>query len=132
MTHPDTDQDAQKKKKIFISYDFKNDKELKNEIVGKSQHKDAPFKIANWSMKEDVTNPKWVKEAKFRITRCDILLVLVGENTFQSRGVLKEVAIARAAKMKVIQLQAHASYPAVEHAGPCHEWTWENLVKLLD
>ena len=51
-----TDRDTAKKK-IYISYDFHNDKDLKNEIVGKSQHKDATFKIANWSSKEDVKNP---------------------------------------------------------------------------
>ena len=119
------------KKKIYISYDFHNDKDLKNEIVGKSQHKDATFKIANWSSKEDVKNPQWIKDVKFRITRCDLMLVLVGENTYRNPGVIKEVDIARGAKIKIIQVQSHASYPAVEHAGPIHDWTWDTLVKEL-
>lgn len=121
------------KKKIFVSFDFDNDRELKNAIVAKSQNADAPFKVANWSMKPNDQDKKWQKEAKFRISRCDILLVLAGENTHQAIGVKQEIAIARAQNMKIIQLKGdnEKDCPIVEFAGKQHDWTWDNLVKLL-
>ncbi len=121
------------KKKIFVSFDFDHDKALKNEIVAKSQNPEAPFKVSNWSMKPDDNDPKWNKEAKFRISRCDIMLVLAGENTHQAKGVQKEVQIARDAKMHIIQIKAQTdeACPTVEFAGKQHDWTWDNLMKLL-
>ena len=119
------------KKKIYVCFDFENDRALKNEIVAQSQKDDAPFKISNWSAKEDAKNPKWVKDAKYRITRCDMLVVLTGENTHQAPGVLKEIEIATGAKIKIVQFLSHPQSKVVEAAGKGHDWTWENVLKLL-
>ncbi len=119
------------KKKIYVCFDFADDCALKNEIVAQSQKDDAPFKISNWSAKEDANNPKWVKDAKYRITRCDMLVVLIGENSHQAPGVLKEIEIAMNAKIKIVQLLSHPQSQIVESAGKGHDWTWENVMKLL-
>lgn len=119
------------KKKIFVSFDFEADRALKNEIVASSQKPDAAYKVSNWSMKPDEKNPKWLKEAKYRITRCDILAVLTSDNTHQAPGVIKEVEIATAANIKVIQLSAHPQNEPLKSAGECIDWTEENLNKLL-
>ncbi|MBL4601397.1 MAG: TIR domain-containing protein [Emcibacteraceae bacterium] len=119
------------KKKIFISFDFASDRALKNEIVAQSQNDGANFKIANWSMKPDTANAKWLKEAKFHITRCDILVVLVGDNTNGSVGVRKEIEIAAQTKTKIIQLLAHPQNTQIEGAGKAHDWTFETLNELL-
>ena len=119
------------KKKIFISSDFASDRALKNEIVAQSQNDGANFKIANWSMKPDTANAKWLKEAKFHITRCDILVVLVGDNTNGNVGVRKEIEIAAQTKTKIIQLLAHPQNTQIEGAGKAHDWTFETLYELL-
>jgi len=120
-------------KKVFVSFDFDKDRELKNSIVGQSQKDDAPFKISGWSSKADEKNNKWIKEAKYRISKCDVLVVMVGENTHQSAGVNKEVEIARDANMQVFQLNGarEEACAPVEGAGKLHDWTWDNVVKLL-
>lgn len=119
------------KKKIFVSFDFATDRNLKNEIVASSQKPDAAYKVSNWSMKPDEKNPKWLKEVKYRITRCDVLVVLCGENSHQAPGLLKEVEIATAANIKVIQLTAHPQNAPVTSAGESFDWTDENLNKIL-
>lgn len=46
------------KKKVFISFDFDNDKTLKEFIVGQARNPDSPFEIVETSLKE--AEPWWV------------------------------------------------------------------------
>jgi len=120
------------KKKIFISFDMSNDRALKNEIVAQSQMYGANFKIAGWSMTPENINSKWMKEAKFRIGKCDALVVLTGDNTHQAEGVKKEIEIAHAANVKIIQLLSHPQNSPVEAAGTPNDWSPETLQDLLN
>ena len=40
------------KKKVFISFDFDNDKTLKEFIVGQAKNSDSPFEMSDHSLKE--------------------------------------------------------------------------------
>lgn len=120
------------KKKIFVSFDVENDSAFKNIIVGKSQEKGAKFKVANWSMKPDTKNPKWLKEAKFKVTRCDVMVVMVGNNTYRAPGVIKEVEFATNANMKIIQINAtDGEVHSVNDAGVAYDLKTDDLGELL-
>ncbi|HPF47120.1 MAG: TIR domain-containing protein [Alphaproteobacteria bacterium] len=123
---------APSKKKIFISFDYPTDRILKNELVGQSQADDAGFKIANWSMKPNVINGKWLKEAKFHISRCDALVVLVGENTHTAPGVAKEIEIALSMDKTIIQLLAHPQNTPIQKAGTPQPWDADGLKVFLE
>ncbi len=43
---------AQSKTRVFVSFDFDNDKKLKDFIIGQSRNPDSPFEVADFSMKE--------------------------------------------------------------------------------
>ncbi|MDA7568305.1 hypothetical protein N8742_01230 [Emcibacteraceae bacterium] len=119
------------KKKIFVSFDTENDGAFKNIVVGKSQEKDVKFKVANWSMKPDTKNAKWLKDVKYKVTRCDMLLVMVGQNTFRAPGVIKEVEFATNANMKIIQINAKGcEVHSVNEAGVAY--SIEDLTDLLN
>lgn len=119
------------KKKIFVSFDTENDGAFKNIVVGKSQEKGAKFKVANWSMKPDTKNSKWLKDIKYKVTRCDMLLVMVGQNTYRAPGVIKEVEFATNANMKIIQINAKGGdVHAVNDAGVAY--SIEDLTDLLN
>lgn len=120
------------KKKVFVSFDVENDNVFKNIVVGKSREDGAPFKVANWSMKPDTKNPKWLKDVKFKVTRCDVMVVMVGKNTFRAPGVIKEVEFATAANMKIIQINATGGdVHAVNDAGVAFDLKTDNLSELL-
>ena len=55
----------------------------------------ADFELENWSMKEAAPERLWKVEARRRINRSDVLLVVVGRYTYRARGVLDEVRMAR-------------------------------------
>ncbi len=120
-------------KRVFVSFDFDNDKFLKDSVVGQSKLKDSPFSIADWSLKEEQEEANWKKEARAKIKRSDIVLVMVGEKTYKASGVLAEVKMARDEDIKIVQIKGYPdkTCPKVPDAGTLYKWTWENLKNLL-
>jgi hypothetical protein len=121
------------KKRVFISFDFDNDKALRDFIVGQSKLPDSPFEISDWSMKEEAPQPSWTSEARSRVKRCDTVIVMVGRQTHRAPGVLKEVKMAREEGIPIVQIIGYKGedYIAVPGAGQLYRWNWENLKKLL-
>lgn len=122
-----------KKKRVFISFDFDNDKVLKDFMFGQSKLPDSPFEMSDWSMKEEAPQPNWASEARSRIKRSDIVIVMVGHKTYRAPGVLKEVKIAREEGIPIVQIIGYSGedYIAVPGAGQLYRWDWENLKKIL-
>ncbi len=120
-------------KRVFISFDFDNDKVLYDFIVGQSKRSDSPFEISDWSMKEAAPQRNWEDEARAKIKRSDIVIVMVGPKTYQASGVLKEVKIAREEDIPIVQIIGYkdGDYTPVPDAGRLYRWDWENLKTLL-
>lgn len=122
-----------RKPRVFVSFDFNNDKVLKDFIVGQSKLIDSPFEISDWSMKESVPQKNWAAEAMARIKRSDIVVVMIGPKTYRAPGVLKEVRIARSLKIPIFQIIGYRNriYKPVLGAGRLYSWNWDNLKKLF-
>jgi len=121
------------KKRVFVSFDFDNDKALKDFIVGQARNPDSPFEIIDTSLKEAFPMKTWEEKARLAIRRSDLVLVMVGLNTYRAPGVLKEVDMARAEGKSIVQVIGYrdGNYTAVPNAGRLYRWDWENLKKLL-
>lgn len=126
-------EDDMAKKKVFVSFDFDNDKTLKTFIIGQSKLPDSPFEIVDLSLKEAAPEKDWECKADAAIARSDLVLVLVGPHTWKAQGVLKEIRMARARNIKIIQMIGYKSgdYTRVADAGQLYRWSWDNLKKLL-
>lgn len=121
------------KTKVFVSFDFDNDKKLKEFVIGQSKNSDSPFEVADWSMKEAAPQRNWEDEAESRIKRSDLVMVMVGPKTHKAPGVLKEVEMARRNNIRIVQVIGYkdGNYTAVPNAGRLYSWNWDNLKKLL-
>ncbi|OEU50579.1 MAG: hypothetical protein BA871_15535 [Desulfuromonadales bacterium C00003096] len=121
------------KPRVFISFDYDNDKALKDFLVGQSKKTDSPFEISDWSMKEEAPEEYWEKEAERRISRSDMVIVMVGPKTYNAPGVLKEVRITRRLDKPIYQIIGYkdGDYKPVPDAGRLYRWNWENLKKLF-
>ncbi len=121
------------KKRVFVSFDFDNDRTLKEFIIGQSRNADSPFEVIDHSLKEAAPEKDWEKKAGTAIARSDIVLVMVGPKTHKAHGVLKEVAMARAAGVKIVQIIGYrdGNYTPVPDAGRLYAWNWDNLKNLL-
>ena len=83
------------RKRVFVSFDFDNDKKLKDFIIGQSRLPDSPFEVVDCSMKEAAPQANWPAVAERKIKSADIVVVMVGPSTHRAPGVLKEVTMAR-------------------------------------
>jgi hypothetical protein len=122
------------KKKVFVSFDFDNDKTLKEFIIGQAKLQDAPFEVTDFSLKEAAPEKDWLAKARTAIARSEVFIVMLGPKTKNAPGVLKEVKIANdleKPKFQIIGYQNGSRDWAVPNAGRVYEWNWENLKKLL-
>ena len=122
------------KKKVFVSFDYDNDKTLKEFIIGQAKLEDSPFDVIDFSLKEAAPEKEWLNKARNAINRADIFLVMLGPKTRYAPGVLKEVGIANNLKKPKCQIIGYTNGTedwAVPDAGRVYRWNWENLKKLF-
>jgi len=121
------------KKRVFVSFDFDNDKTLKDFIIGQAKLPDSPFEVVDTSLKEAAPMKTWEDKARVAIKRSDIVVVMVGPSTYKAPGVLKEVQMARDEGISIVQVIGYkdGNYTAVPNAGKLYAWNWDNLKKLL-
>ena len=116
------------KKKVFLSYDYEGDKQLKGSFVSQARHPDSPFSITDISLEEKQPDPMWISKAQSAIARCDLFIILLGKNTHQAPGVLKEVKIAKGLDKEMFQLKPQRrKRVSVQDAGEVVLWKWKNL-----
>jgi hypothetical protein len=122
------------KKKAFISFDFDNDEFLRNAIVGQARNEDSPFDIADWSVKEPFPQREWEEKVFEKIRRCDVVIVMVGPNTHRCEGVLKEIQMAKIARIPFFGIHGYKdiSCPIPQGLEKTYRWTWENVKLLID
>ena len=79
--------------KIFLSFEFDRDSELKNNFYEQAKTL-SPHRILNSSLNEAYPNEDWKSRARSAISQCDIVIVLVGQDTHNAPGVKTEIEIA--------------------------------------
>jgi hypothetical protein len=122
------------KTKVFVSFDYDNDKVLRDFIVGQAKNADSPFEVADHSLKEEAPEQEWEEKARRAISRSDVFIVMLGSKTRKAPGVLKEVKIANdldKRKFQIIGYREGSEDWAVPNAGRVYLWDWDNLKRLL-
>lgn len=120
--------------RVFISFDYDYDLDLKNLLVGQAKNPGSPFEIADWSIKD--ASADWKVKARERIRRVDQVAVICGQHTDAAVGVSAEVEIAQSEGKPYFLLAGRAAgsnkKPASAKASDkIYTWTWENLKKLI-
>ncbi len=122
------------KKKVFVSFDFDNDKTLKEFLIGQAKLRDSPFEVSDHSLKEEAPETEWLARATTAIKRAEVFIVMLGPKTKSAPGVLKEVAVAKGLNKVRFQLIGYSygsEFWAVPDGGRTYGWNWESLKKLL-
>lgn len=122
------------KKKVFVSFDYDNDKALKDFIIGQAKNSDSPFEVSDHSLKEAKPEKDWLEHAKRAIGRSDVFIIMLGPKTKNASGVLKELNAAiekNKPKFQIIGYRDGTSDWAVPGGGRTYSWNWGNLKKLL-
>lgn len=122
------------KKKCFISFDYDNDKMLKEFLIGQSKNDDSPFEISDWSIKESSAN--WKEEARTKIKIADIVIIICGKNTDTAAGVSIELSIAQKEDAEYFLLAGYSDGEnkkpkSAKNSDKMYDWNWDNLKKLI-
>jgi|SRR5450759_2463952 len=121
--------------RVFISFDFDHDEDLKNMLVGQAKYSDSPFSIADWSVKEPLTGD-WKEKVRKRIRAVDVVSVICGHYTDTATGVAAEVEIAQEENIPYFLLAGRATGTnkkpkTAKSSDKIYKWTWENLKNLI-
>ena len=122
-------------KRVFISFDYDHDEDLRNLLAGQAKNPDSPFSIQDWSVKDPIPGD-WKAKVRSRIRRTDLTIVLCGEHTHTASGVSAELEITREVGNDYFLLWGrkdktcrppHAAYASDK----MYKWTWPNLKSLI-
>lgn len=123
------------KKRVYISFDYDYDLDLKNFLVGQAKNEDSPFEIADFSIKKPIEGD-WERNARTRIKGCDIVSVICGEHTDTATGVSIEVEIAQEEEISYFLLAGRKNKTCkkpktAKATDKLYRWTWDNLKALI-
>lgn len=124
------------KKRVFISFDYDHDVDLKTLLVGQAKNTDSPFEITDMSIKETISE-NWKANARRRIKGCDVVIVICGEKTNTATGVSAELKIAQEENISYFLLKGRANKVCVKplqakSGDKIYNWTWDNLKILIN
>jgi hypothetical protein len=66
------------KTRVFVSFDYDNDKKLKDLIIGQARLPHSPFEVVDHSLKEAAPAKDWEMKARAPISRSDKFIVMLG------------------------------------------------------
>ncbi len=123
------------KKRVFTSFDFDHDEDLRNLLVGQSKNPTSPFGMDNWSVNEPMTGD-WKEKVKTRIRRCELMIVICGEHTDTATGVSAEVRIAQDEGIPYFLIWGRSNRTckkpkSAKSSDTIYKWTWDNLKALV-
>ena len=116
------------KPKVFVSFDYDTDHELKEGLIGQSLLEDSPFSVTDVSLKEREPEKNWRRKARRAIQSCDVFVVILGKNTHKANGVIDEIQIAKDLGKRRFQLRPQGKkWQTMKNGGKLVVWTWNNL-----
>ncbi len=122
------------KPRAFISFDFDNDENMKELLIGQCRNEGTPFDMEDWSVKEAFNESTWERECFEKIKKCDLLIVMVGKNTANCSGVTKEIRMAKNANVPVYGIKIYSDRNDSCPMGirTLHDWTWANIKRIVE
>ncbi len=121
--------------RIFVSFEFDQDNNLKNSFFRQAREQ-SQHRVRNCSLNQAYPDEAWKNKARQAIRECDIVLVLVGQNTHNAPGVLVETDMARSMNKPTIQVLSakarRSNYQGVPRLEDRIPWKWDAINQRLN
>ena len=121
--------------RVFVSFEFGKDNDLKNSFYRQAEDQ-SRHSIRNYSLNEPYDENVWKGKARRAISKCDIVFVLVGQDTHNAPGVLVETDMARSLGKPTVQIRSKGArrnnYAGVPHVERRIAWKWNTIDKKID
>ena len=124
------------KKKIFISFDYENDKNIKGSLKSQLESDVVSVAVSDRSINKAI-DEKWKDEARRRISGCNFVIFLCGKKTSEAAGVSAEMSIVKELKKPYFLLCGRRKGKVKKPSGSLktdkvYKWTPDNLKLLLN
>ena len=121
--------------RVFVSFEFGRDNDLKNSFYKQAEDQ-SRHSIRNYSLNEPYEENVWEGKARRAISKCDIVFVLVGQDTHNAPGVLVETDMARSLEKPTIQILSRGArrhnYGGVPYLEHSMAWKWKTIDEKID
>jgi hypothetical protein len=123
--------------RAFISFDFDNNSGEKMYFAGQAKNSRTPFNIEDWSSKFSLPQKQWEDLIRSKVSKCNLLIVLVGKKTYNCSGVVKEIEFAKSQDIPVFgvyvdEATVFTPLPAGLHRNRTIEWNWQKIAGAID
>jgi hypothetical protein len=123
------------KQRIFISFDYDNDSDIKTMLAGQAKLSDSPFDFIDASVKEPLTGD-WKDKVRRRLRNCDQMIVLCGTRTYTANGVASELKIAQELGLPYFHLWGRSGKTCYKptsalNTDKMYQWEWATLKSLI-
>ncbi len=123
------------KKRAFISFDYDNDARYRDFLVGQAKNIVSPIEIYDWSLKQ-AFDTSWKTQCRERIKKTQIVIQLVGTNTFRAEGAVWEIACAKEEGIPVFGIHIDKNnkgrIPSSLNGSKVIDWTWDGIASMVD
>ena len=117
---------------IFVSFEFDRDRDLQNNFYRQAEE-ETDHRIRDCSLHESYPDDAWRNRAKNAIRPCDVVVVLIGQDTHNAPGVIVETDIARSFNKPIIQVRPQGRpYQGLTRLGEPIPWRWSRINRELD
>ena len=117
---------------IFASFEFDKDDKLRRDFYGQAKN-ETNHKIRDCSLRESYPDDEWKQKANDAISVCDVVVVLIGQDTHSAEGVIEERCIARDLNKPIFQVRNQRSnYGGLAGLSEPIPWRWEAINEKLD
>lgn len=123
--------------RTFISFDYDNNETEKHLFAGQARNSKTPFEISDWSSKQPLPQKTWEETIKEKISRCNIMIVLIGKNMSSATGVAKEIKMAQDHNVPYFGVYVgganmYSTLPNGLTSGRIISWTWDGIAQAID
>ncbi len=123
--------------RAFISFDFDHDETQRMLFVGQSKNSRTPFAIQDWSSKSVLAQSRWEEIIADKVSRCNMVIVLVGKTMFSASGVAKEVAMAKLKDVPIFGVyvdgaNTSSNLPVGLSRSRVIPWEWAKIASMID
>lgn len=117
---------------IFASFEFDKDKKLRGDFYGQAKTL-TPHRVRDNSLKEKYPTKEWEDKAETAIRGCDVVVVLVGQDTQNAPGVETEIKIAHRLKKPILQIRPRKwTCGGAPGLGEPMRWRWKRINAELE
>ena len=123
--------------RTFISFDCDNNETEKNLFSGQAKNSRTPFNISDWSNKSSLPQSQWEKLIEEKISKCQIMIVLVGKYMASAAGVTKEISFANKNDVPffgvyVGDANSSSNLPDGLQRNRTIDWDWDRIAAAID